>query len=78
MSGRRVQVRDDLDGRGDVDLAVELQHGVATVLVDTQMPGGRCRILLHYDIASNRLLRWRDPRMRAQVTSPPCKLPSME
>ncbi|MDW4904970.1 hypothetical protein RB628_06310 [Streptomyces sp. ADMS] len=35
---------------------MELEHRVAAVLAHTQMPGGRWRILLHYDIASNRLL----------------------
>ncbi|GAA0316456.1 hypothetical protein GCM10009540_40000 [Streptomyces turgidiscabies] len=34
---------------------------MAAVLVDTQIPGGRCRILLHDYIASIRLLWWRDP-----------------
>jgi len=47
-----VEVRGDLHGRGDVDLAAELQHRVPPVLPDTQMPGERRRFLLHCDIPS--------------------------
>ena len=59
-----VEEGDDLQGRADVDLAVELENGVTPVLVDAQMPRERCRIALHDDIASNRLLTrawWQGP-----------------
>jgi hypothetical protein len=55
VSGGRVQGRDDVQRRDDVDLSVELQHGVAAVLVDTQMRSERRGLVAHDDITSNRV-----------------------
>jgi hypothetical protein len=52
---RRVQGRDDVQRRDDVDLSVELQHGVSAVLVDTQMRSERRGLVAHDDITSNRV-----------------------
>ncbi|GDY71915.1 hypothetical protein SAV31267_014000 [Streptomyces avermitilis] len=50
-----VEHGDDLQGRGDVDLAAELEDRMAAYPVDVQMPGARCGVLRHDGIASNRL-----------------------
>ncbi|GGV39219.1 hypothetical protein GCM10010293_43710 [Streptomyces griseoflavus] len=48
-------MRDDLRGRGDVDLAAELQHRVSPVLADAQMPGQRRGFVPHEAISSSLL-----------------------